>query len=202
MQNDNSQLQNIEFVTPPKVGPFCLIGDESGEKTVIGKNAKIRSHSIIYGGNKIGDNFQTGHHVMIREANVIGNDVSVGSYSNIEHHVIIEDGARIHSGCFIPEYCHLQKNCWIGPKVCFTNARYPRSKRVKDELKGAIVGENAKIGANTTILPGIKIGKNSLIGAGSVVTKDIPDDSVACGNPAKVVKKVSELFYEDGESVY
>ena len=153
----------------------------------IGKNSVLRDPVIIYPGNQIGDNFQTGHFVSIREDNKIGNNVSIGSHSNIEHHIVIEDNVRIHSCCFIPEYSVLKRDCWIGPSVVLTNAKYPRSINVKNELVGPIIEEYAKIGANSTILPGVKIGKHALIGAGSVVVKDIPDYAIAVGNPAKII---------------
>lgn len=193
---------NVKTGENPSFGPFCIIGDDEKYPTIFGNSPKIRSHSIIYPDNQIGDNFQTGHSVMIRESNKIGSNVSIGSGSNIEHHTIIEDNARIHSGCFIPEFSHLKKGCWIGPRVCLTNARYPSSPTTKDNLTGVTVGENSKIGANSTILPGIIIGRNCLIGAGSVVTKDLPDDSVAVGNPARVIKKTSDLKHNNGYPVY
>lgn len=159
----------------------------------IGKNSTIREPIIIYPHNQIGDNFQTGHYITIREKNKIGNNVSIGSHSNIEHHITIEDNVRIHSNCFIPEYSILKHDCWIGPNVVLTNAKYPRSMNVKNELTGPTIGEFAKIGANSTILPAIIIGKHSLIGAGSVVTKDVPDYAVVVGNPAKIIGDVREL---------
>ncbi|MFX0069905.1 MAG: acyltransferase [Candidatus Hermodarchaeota archaeon] len=159
----------------------------------IGKNATIREPAIIYPNNQIGDNFQTGHFITIREDNKIGNNVSIGSHSNVEHHIIIEDNVRIHSNCFIPEYSILKHDCWIGPNVVLTNALYPRSINVKNELIGPTIEEYAKIGANSTILPGIKIGKHALVGAGSVVTKDVPDFAIVIGNPAKVIGDVREL---------
>ena len=113
------------------IGAFCIIGvpplhKVDGElETIIGDNATIRSHSVIYAGNKIGDNFSTGHHVAIREMNTIGNNVSIGSLSCIEHHIKIEDGVRIHSQVFVPEYSVLKMNCWLGPNVVLTNAKYP-----------------------------------------------------------------------------
>jgi len=159
----------------------------------IGSNPLIREPTIIYPDNEIGDNFQTGHFVTIREKNKIGNNVSIGSHSNIEHHIIIEDNVRIHSNCFIPEYTILRHDCWIGPNVVCTNAKYPRSINVKNELIGPTIGEFAKIGANTTILPAVKIGKHALIGAGSVITKDVPDYSIAVGNPAKIIGDIRNL---------
>lgn len=190
---------NVKIGENTKLGDFVIIGEpprekNSGElKTIIGENAIIRSHTIIYSGNNIGDNFQTGHGVMIREKNWIGNNVSIGTHSVIEHHVKIENNVRIHSQAFIPEKSILEEGCWIGPHVVLTNARHPLCPKVKECLRGALIRRGAKIGANVTILPGVIIGENALVGAGSVVTKDIPAESVVKGNPAKVFKSISNL---------
>ena len=66
-------------------------------------------------------------------------------------------------------------------------------------MTGAVVKKNAKVGANATLLPGVVIGENSLVGAGSVVTKDIPPNKVAAGNPAKVINTISNLPYKKKE---
>ena len=170
---------------------------EQLKETVIGDDAHIRSHTVIYAGNTIGKHFQTGHGALIREQNSIGDDVSVGSHSVVEHHVTIGNGVRIHSQAFVPEFSVLKDGCWIGPNVVLTNALYPKSKNAKKELKGVVVEQNAKIGANATILPGVVIGKNCLVGAGSVVVKNVPANSVVVGSPARVIKKISELSAYD-----
>ena len=184
-----------------KIGEFVIIGeplrDGKQAETIIGDDALIRSHTVIYSGNKIGKNFQTGHHVNIREYNNIKDNVSIGTKSVIEHHVVIEDDVRIHTGVFIPEFSVLKKGCWIGPHAVLTNAPYPLGKDVKNRLKAPMIEEGAKIGANSTILPGVRIGKNALVGAGSVVTKDVKAESVVAGNPAREIKKVSELKYKE-----
>lgn len=161
--------------------------------SIFGSNCLIRSHTVIYAGNKIGNNFQTGHGVLIRENNIIGDNVSIGSHSVIEHDVAIGDNCRVHSNVFIPEFSVIKKDAWIGPCVVLTNAKYPKSKNAKLNLKGVIIGENAKIGAGAVILPGVKIGKNVLVGAGSVVTRDIRDNVVVAGNPAKMIKRIADI---------
>ncbi|MFH1915984.1 MAG: DapH/DapD/GlmU-related protein [Nanoarchaeota archaeon] len=187
---------------------FCIIGvpapgkKPGDEKTAIGKNAHIRSHSIIFAGNQIGDNFGTGVMVTVRENNKIGNNVWIGIKSSVQFQVTIEDDVRIHTQAFIPEHTTLKKGCWIGPKVCITNAPFPNSPLAKDHFKSVIVEEGAKLGANTTILPGVTIGKNALVGAGAVVTKNVAPDAVVIGNPAREVKKVNELTYDSGEKAY
>jgi len=187
-------LENVTLGKNAIIEDFCIIGmindNCTGSQTVIGDNAHIRSHTVIYAGNKIGNNFQTGNKTNIREHNTIGNNVSIGTLSVVEHHVKIEDNVRIHTQAFIPEYSHLKSNAWIGPNVVLTNAKYPRSPNVKDSLEGPVIGGNAKIGANCTILPGIKIGENSLIGAGSVVTKNVESGSIYAGNPARFIRKI------------
>jgi acetyltransferase-like isoleucine patch superfamily enzyme len=163
--------------------------------TVVGPNAVIRSHSVIYAGNVIGRNFQTGNKVNIRESNRIGDDVSVGTLSVIEHHVEIADKVRIHTQVFIPEYSVLEEGCWIGPNVVFTNAKYPLAPGVKDQLAGPVIRRGAKIGANVTLLPGVIVGENALVGAGSVVVRDVPPGAVVVGNPGRIIGQVSELPY-------
>jgi acetyltransferase-like isoleucine patch superfamily enzyme len=190
---------NVEIGEGAEIGEFVIVGKppkgkEPGElKTVIGRNAAIRSHTVIYAGNVIGDRFLTGHGAMIRECNEIGSHVSIGSHSVVEHHVKIEDQVRIHSQAFIPEYSTLERGCWIGPNVVLTNARYPLSPQAKKTLKGPTIRRGAKIGANSTLLPGVVVGEGALVGAGTVVVEDVPAGKVVVGNPAQVIRDVADL---------
>jgi len=190
--------RNVKLGKKVEIGDFCVVGlppkgAKDGElATVIGDGAQIRSHTIIYAGNKIGRGFQTGHQVMIRENNNIGNDVSIGTGTCLEHHVTIGDRVRIHSGAFVPEFSILEDDSWLGPQVVLTNAKYPRSNKAKDNLRGPHIKEKAKIGANATILPGKVIGENSLVGAGAVVVKDVPAGAIVAGNPAKIIASIKE----------
>lgn len=190
---------NVTIEDGAEIGDFCIIGlpprgKAPGElATRIGKNAVIRSHTVIYAGNVIGGGFNSGHSALIREENSIGSDVSIGSHTVIEHHVEIQDGVRIHSQAFVPEFTVLEKGCWIGPNVVFTNALHPLCEHVKECLKGATVRSRAKVGANSTVLPDVEIGEDALVGAGSVVVRDVAPGTVVAGAPAKVVKRVEDL---------
>jgi acetyltransferase-like isoleucine patch superfamily enzyme len=194
-------FSNVALGEGTALEDFCIVGApprgvKDGElPTTIGNGSIIRSHTVIYAGNVIGRNFQTGNKVNIRESNRIGDNVSIGTLSVIEHHVEIADNVRIHTQVFIPEYSVLEEGCWIGPNVVFTNAKYPLSPGVKDSLAGPVIRKGAKIGANTTILPGVVIGENALVGAGSVVVKDVPPEAVVVGNPARIIRKIAELPY-------
>jgi len=184
----NARIEEfVKIGCPPR-------GKKNGElKTVIGKDCHLRSGTVIYAGNVIGDNFSTGHNAVIREKNAIGDNVSIGTLSCIEHHVKIRDNVRIHSQVFVPEYSILEEAAWIGPNAVLTNAFHPQCPRVKECLKGPHIKRGAKIGANATILPAVVIGERALIGAGSVVSKNVPRGAVMCGNPAKVMKDISEI---------
>jgi acetyltransferase-like isoleucine patch superfamily enzyme len=195
--------KNVTLGEGTVVEDFSLVGvaprgAQEGElPTTIGERAVIRSHTVIYAGNVIGRNFQTGNKVNIRESNRIGDNVSIGTLSVVEHHVDIGNNVRIHTQVFIPEFSVLEDGCWIGPNVVLTNAKYPLSPGVKDSLAGPVVRRNAKIGANATVLPGVVIGEGALVGAGAVVVRDVPAGAVVVGNPARVIRHVSDLPYSN-----
>jgi len=170
---------NVQLGDRCRIEDFAIVGappcgKEPGElKTIIGDNAIIRSHTVIYAGNTIGNNFQTGNKANIRECNTIGNNVSIGTLSVVEHHVILEDGVRIHTQVFISEYCVLETGCWIGPNVVFTNAKYPNRPDTKSQLQGCTIRRSAVIGANSTLLPGVVIGEKAVVGAASTIIRNV-----------------------------
>ncbi len=198
---------NVHMGENYRIGEYVIVGvpprdSKPGDlETYIGPNVVLRSHTVIYAGNRVGANFQTGHSVIIRELNEIGDDVSIGTHSIIEHHVQIGHRVRIHSNVFIPEYSILEDGAWVGPGVVFTNALYPLSPEVKANLRGPHVLSGSKIGANATLLPGITIGRNALVGAGAVVVRNVPDGKVVAGNPARVIRDVSELLAYNKEEL-
>jgi acetyltransferase-like isoleucine patch superfamily enzyme len=204
---DYKILENVKLGENVKIHDFVILGivaskspinpPHSGE-LIIGENSEIRSHSVIYMGNKIGNKFQTGHGVMIRENNLIGDNVSIGTHSVLERENVIEDGVRIHTNCYIPEFVTIKKKAWLGPGVTILNVLHPPCPKWDVCAKENIIGENAKIGGNVTLGPRVKIGKNCLIGFGSVVVSDVPDNSVVVGNPARVVKNIKDLTCDIG----
>jgi acetyltransferase-like isoleucine patch superfamily enzyme len=154
--------------------PGCFIGD----------NSVIRSGTTIYADVKIGSFFSSGHNVMIREKTTIGNHVSIGTGAVIEGYSDIGDYCNLQSLVYIPTNTTLGSHVFIGPNTVCTNDKYP--PHGGKDLIGPTICDYASIGANVTILPGVKIGSGSLIAAGSVVTKDVPPDKLAIGNPARV----------------
>jgi len=139
------------------------------ESTNIGEGTKIWAFVHILPGAKIGTDCNICDFVFIE------NLVEVGDRTTIKSGVQLYDGVTIGSDVF------------IGPNVTFTNDKYPVSKNVNFDLLKTSVGNGASIGANSTILPGIKIGEKAVIGAGSVVTSDVPAGTTVVGNPAKIL---------------
>ncbi len=177
-------------------------GAQPGElELIFGKNCLIRPFTTIYAGSVFGDDVQTGQGASIREENIIGNDVSIGTNAVLEFGNKIGNRVRIHSLCFL-EMVTIGDDVFIGPNVVFTDDPHPmKCPRYQECLGGVTVKRLARIGANSTILPGVTIGENTLIGAGSVVTKDVPDNMVVAGAPARIIKSIDDLecypgFYE------
>ncbi len=115
-----------------------------------------------------------------------------GCYSKIGHDSFINHNAYLMDGGTIT----IGHHCFIGPNCGMYTAIHPTLAKERNQgLERAlpiVIGDNCWIGANVTILPGVTIGSNTVIGAGSVVTKDIPSDVIAAGNPCKVFRSITE----------
>jgi len=160
------------------------LGKTGFRGTSLGKRAILRPGTVIYCDVTIGDSFQTGHNVLIREKTTIGNHTAIGTATIIDGNTRIGSHVSIQSMVYIPTNTVIGDHVFIGPNAVLTNDRYPPSP--PGNLVGPTLKNRAAVGANTTILPGICIGEGSLVAAGSIVTCDVPDHTMAIGAPARI----------------
>lgn len=139
---------------------------------------------------KIGRRTKIWQFCVILEGAKIGKDCNICANVFIENKVTIGDRVIIKSGVQLWDGLVVENDVFIGPNATFTNDKYPPSPNFLEKLKLTIIEEKAVIGANSTILPGIKIGAKSIVGCGSVVTKDVPAGEIWFGNPAKFKRKI------------
>lgn len=158
-------------------------------ETIIGAGALIRSHTLIYAGNRIGIGFQTGHRATIRENNIIGSYCSFGTLVDIQGYSEFGDYCRLHSNVHVGMCSKLGNFVFVYPFVVFTNDPTPPS----DICQGPTVGDFSQIATGSVLLPGVEIGKHCLVGANSSVTKDVEDYQLVVGSPAKVIRDVREI---------
>jgi len=130
----------------------------------------------------------------------IGENTKIASLVEIQKGVKIGKNCKILTFAFIPTGVTIEDNVFVGPHTCFTNDKWPRATR-KDgtlqteedwEIVPTLVRKGASIGANSTIVCGVIIGENAMVAAGSVVTKDVPANTLVAGCPAKPVKTIEE----------
>ena len=128
----------------------------------------------------------------------VDDNSKVGAFVEIQKGASIGKNCKISSHTFICEGVHIEDNCFIGHGVMFTNDLFPRATNPDGSpqtdadwnVEETFVKKGASIGSNATILCGITIGENALVGAGAMVTKNVPDNTVVGGNPARVIKKL------------
>ena len=127
----------------------------------------------------------------------IGDYSKVGTFVEIQKNASVGKNCKISSHTFICEGVHIEDNVFIGHNVTFINDKYPRATNVDGGLQTesdwkvveTVIKKGASIGSSSTILCGITVGENAIVGAGSVVTKDVPSNSIVAGVPAKPLKK-------------
>lgn len=121
----------------------------------------------------------------------------VGTFVEIQKNASVGKNCKISSHTFICEGVHIEDNVFIGHNVTFINDKYPRSTNVDGSIQTesdwkvveTLIKKGASIGSSSTILCGVTVGENAIVGAGSVVTKDVPPNTIVAGVPAKPLKK-------------
>ena len=151
------------------------------EAEAVGEGTRIWAFAHVLPGARIGRDCNICDHVFIE------GDVQVGDRTTVKCGVQLWNGLRLGNDVF------------VGPNATFTNDRFPRSKQYPDAFLETVVEDGASIGANATILPGVRIGRRAMIGAGAVITRDVPPNAIVVGNPARIVGYAGGNG-EDGEA--
>jgi acetyltransferase-like isoleucine patch superfamily enzyme len=146
----------------------------------LGKNVRIYDFTNLYGCE-------------------IGDDAKIGAFVEIQKGAKIGRRCKISSHTFICEGVTLEDEVFVGHNVVFTNDRYPRATNDNGKLQSeadwncisTLVRRGASIGSGAVLLCGITVGENAMIGAGSVVTRDVPPNTIVAGNPARVIKSLN-----------
>ncbi|QTE29860.1 acyltransferase [Pengzhenrongella sicca] len=182
------------------IGSHCEIGHPEQSPTsrplVIGADSHIRSHSVFYAGSTFGAGLVTGHHVTVREGTEAGRNLQIGTLGDIQGHCSIGDYTRFHSNVNIGQHSEIGNFVWIFPYVVLTNDPHPPS----DIQLGVTLEDFVAIATMSIILPGVRVGRGALIGAHSSVSKDVVDDTVVAGSPARFVCRAETLKLKNGLS--
>jgi acetyltransferase-like isoleucine patch superfamily enzyme len=131
----------------------------------------------------------------------IGDDSKIGAFVEIQKNATVGRRCKISSHTFICEGVTIEDNVFVGHGVTFVNDSYPRAvnqdgslQTEKDwKVEPTVIRKGASIGSGATILPNTNVGENAIVGAGSVVTKDVPPNSIVAGNPAKVLRYLEQV---------
>jgi UDP-2-acetamido-3-amino-2,3-dideoxy-glucuronate N-acetyltransferase len=151
---------------------------------------------------RISDDVKLGKNVIIRDfvnlyGCTIGDNCKIGTFVEIQKNVFVGNNTKVSSHTFICEGVTIEDDVFIGHNVSFINDKYPRSTTEGGALQTEAdwqvvkthIKRGASIGTSSTILCGVVVGENAIVGAGSVVTRDVPANTVVAGNPARVIRK-------------
>lgn len=153
---------------------------------------------------KLGDNVKLSKFINLYGCEV-GEHTKIGAFVEIQKNAVVGKNCKISSHTFICEGVTIEDDVFIGHSVTFINDSYPRAtiggqlQTEKDwRVERTLVKKGASVGSGATILANVTIGENAIVGAGSMVTKDVPANSIVAGNPARLLRVLEEEEQEVG----
>lgn len=165
-------------------------------QTGVTKLQKVSVHesAIVDEGAQIGDGSRVWHWTHVCGGARVGKNCSLGQNVFVANEVVIGNNVKIQNNVSVYDNVTLEDDVFCGPSMVFTNVYNPRSAiNRKDEYRNTVVCQGATIGANATVVCGIRIGKYAFIGAGAVVNRDVPDFALVVGVPARQIGWMSEF---------
>ncbi len=131
----------------------------------------------------------------------VGDETKIGAFVEIQKNAVIGRRCKISSHTFVCEGVTIEDNVFIGHSVTFINDSYPRATTAEGELQTekdwrvekTLIKKGASIGSGSTILSNVVVGENAIVGAGSVVTRDVPANTIVAGNPAKILRSIAAV---------
>ncbi len=173
---------------------------ESLPGLVVGDGSSIGAGAIVYAGTRVGRQTMIADQAFVREKCTIGDYVIVGRGVTVENETVIGNYVKIQTGAYVTAYMTVEDHVFIAPGVYTTNDNFMgRTPERFKFRKGATIRHGARVGANTTLLPGIEIGREAFVAAGSVVTRDVPPATLVMGAPARPVRPVPEREWAENQ---
>ncbi|UFU00036.1 N-acetyltransferase [Radiobacillus kanasensis] len=191
-------LQGTHIGDDVSIGSNCVLGIKPGVNQRMRKTAQDNQNLMIesgtrighlvsiYSGTKIGKGVFIGDQASIRENVSVGPDSVIGRAAIVELNTTIGKSCTIQTLAYVTGDTTLEDEVFIGPCVSMSNDKYMGAQPFS--LKGPHIRKGAKIGNNASLLPGVTIGKDTIVGAGSVVTKNIEENIVVAGIPARKIR--------------
>jgi len=157
----------------------------------------VNSYQCISDDVKLGKNVKLSKFINLYGC-TIGANTKIGAFVEIQKNATVGNNCKISSHTFICEGVTIEDNVFIGHSVTFINDSYPRATNPGGGLQSeadwkvepTLIKKGASIGSGSTILSKVTVGENAMVGAGSVVTKDVPANTIVAGNPARVLRKI------------
>ncbi len=197
--DDNTVLAKL----PMKAKMSAITKEKELPPLEIGDGVLIGALVVIYRGAKIGRNVLIADLASVREDVEIGDYTIIGRGVTVENKVKIGKKVKIETEAYITALSEIGDYCFIAPEVTFTNDNFMgRTKERFKYHKGVTLKRGARIGANSTFLPGITVGEDAVVAAGSVVTRDVPPRKIVLGAPARVWRDVPEEQLLENQDYY